>query len=187
MTEYIDIIIYAAFILSGLALIAAVILFFTLNIPGVIRDMRGSLEKRHIEEIRSKNTTAAQRSSAVNVFEEMQQKASQTGRGFSRRSRTGATTSTGGFGATTGSPTTGSPTTDSPIPVTGSPIVDAPAAPAGYDPAPAPAVVEPLEAPISAPDEDEGTVVLKQSSSEASSGFVIIKKLVFVSNQDILE
>lgn len=91
MTDIFDYIMIAAFALSGISLVVSVVLFFNFGIPGVIKDMRGTLEKKQIEEIRTKNTGAAQRSSAVNVFEELQQQA-RPRRADTKRIKVGATT-----------------------------------------------------------------------------------------------
>lgn len=140
-----DYIIIAAFVLSGISLVISVVLFFYFGIPGVIKDMRGSLEKKQIEEIRVKNTDAAHRSSAVSVFEELQQKAKPRS-GNTQRIKIGTTASldTGAKGA----PSAVGSTADE----------------AGGD---------------------YETVVLKQAQ-EASDGFVIEKKLIFVSTTDVL-
>jgi hypothetical protein len=50
-------------------------MFILFRIPTVVKDLRGSLEKKQIEEIRVKNTDKSVRKGSVNVFEELQQKA----------------------------------------------------------------------------------------------------------------
>lgn len=62
-------------VLAGISLVAAVSLFFGLKIPDLIKDMNGTLEQKQIEEIRSKNSSEAQRRGKVNVFEELEKKA----------------------------------------------------------------------------------------------------------------
>ena len=173
MIENIDIIIYTAFILCGVSLTAAVILFFTLNIPSVIKDMRGSLEKRQIEEIRTKNTSASQRSSAANVFEEMQQKADSE-KGYTKRNRVRAVTG----GRSTGSLNTGSISAEkNPSPPSTARTVPA-------DPPVPQARTVPTSAAV---EEDAGTVVLKQNHAGSEPEFFVIKKMVFVCSTDVLE
>lgn len=64
-----------SFICCALFLITSVVLFFAFKIPAVVRDMRGSLEQKQIEEIRIKNTGAAMRKGTANIFEELEEKA----------------------------------------------------------------------------------------------------------------
>lgn len=64
-----------SFVLATIFLITSVVLFFAFKIPSVVKDTRGSLEQKQIEEIRIKNSNAAKRSSAINVFEELESKA----------------------------------------------------------------------------------------------------------------
>ena len=64
-----------AFILCGIFLATSLVLFISFRIPTVIKDMRGTLEKRQIEEIRIKNVDMSARKGSINVFEELQQRA----------------------------------------------------------------------------------------------------------------
>lgn len=64
-----------AFICCGIFLITSIFMFILFRIPTVVKDLRGSLEKKQIEEIRVKNTDKSARKGSVNVFEELQQKA----------------------------------------------------------------------------------------------------------------
>jgi hypothetical protein len=64
-----------SYIFSGGFLITSIILFITLNIKNVIKDVNGSLEQKQIEEIRDKNYKASQLRGKVNVFEELERKA----------------------------------------------------------------------------------------------------------------
>ena len=63
-----------SFICCALFLITSVVLFFAFKIPAVVRDMRGSLEQKQIEEIRIKNTGAAMRKGTANIFVELEEK-----------------------------------------------------------------------------------------------------------------
>lgn len=56
-------------------LIAAIAMFFGYKIPTLWKDMKGTLEQKHIEEIRQKNSDAASQKGKVNVFEELERKA----------------------------------------------------------------------------------------------------------------
>ena len=72
---YVELIEYICFGLSAVCLIVAVILFFRLHIPAVIKDLRGTVEQKQIEKIRDKSSEAAKRNSDMNVFEELERKA----------------------------------------------------------------------------------------------------------------
>lgn len=54
---------------------AAVAMFFGFKIPTLVKDMRGTLEQKQIEEIRSKNSSAIRQRRKVNVFEELERNA----------------------------------------------------------------------------------------------------------------
>lgn len=64
-----------SFICCAVFLITSAVLFFVFKIPYVVKDMRGSLEQKQIEEIRIKNTGAAMRKGTANIFEELEEKA----------------------------------------------------------------------------------------------------------------
>lgn len=64
-----------SYIISGAFLITSIILFITLHIKDVIKDLNGSLEQKQIEEIRLKNNSASKLRGKVNVFEELEKKA----------------------------------------------------------------------------------------------------------------
>lgn len=66
-------IVFAA--LAVVLLIASVVMFFQFHVPELWRDSRGELERRQIEEIRNKNSDAANQRGKVNVFEELEKKA----------------------------------------------------------------------------------------------------------------
>ncbi len=63
-----------SFLCCGVFLIASTVMFFVFRIPNVVKDLRGSLEQKQIEEIRLKNDRAAGRKGSINVFEELEQK-----------------------------------------------------------------------------------------------------------------
>lgn len=65
----------AFFALGGICLVAAVVMFFNFRIPMLIKDMRGSLEKKQIGEIRNKNAMSQHQRNKINVFEELEKNA----------------------------------------------------------------------------------------------------------------
>lgn len=73
--EFWDAFYLVSFALSGLSLIISFVLFFVFKIPTLIRDQKGSLEQKQIEEIRSKNSSASGQRVKINVFEELEKKA----------------------------------------------------------------------------------------------------------------
>lgn len=72
---YLELIEYIFLGLSAVFLILSVFLFFKLSIPSVIKELRGTVGQKQINQIRDKSSEAAKRSSAMNVFEELEKKA----------------------------------------------------------------------------------------------------------------
>lgn len=162
--SYLDYIIIAAFALSFIALVVAIVLFIHYNIPAVIKDLRGNMEQKQVESIRSKSSAASQRSSAANVFEELEANAKPR-RANTRRLKTNTT---GKLDPTTGK----DPTTDKmgrnpfrqSAEAAGRVRNAGGAPPAGANP---------------------GTTVLKKAP--VSGDFVIDKNIVFVSTTTLLQ
>jgi len=73
--EFFNILGWSGLVLSSMFFITAIILFFKLDIRGVIKDKGGMLEQKQIEEIRAKNIEAAQHRGKVDVFEELEKQA----------------------------------------------------------------------------------------------------------------
>ncbi len=168
-SSYFDYIIIAAFALSFIALVVAVILFIHYNIPAVIKDLRVNMEKKQVEKIRSKSFASTQRSSAANVFEELEANAKPR-RATTRRLRTNTTDD---LNASAGK----DPTTDK---MGQAPFSQTPAAnAAGANNA---AVLPPADINASA---NPGTTVLQRAPE--SDDFVIDKNIVFVSTNALLQ
>lgn len=73
-----EILFYSGIICAVLAvalLIASVTMFFKFDVRTLWKDSRGTLERKQIEEIRSKNSSAASRKGKVNVFEDLEKNA----------------------------------------------------------------------------------------------------------------
>lgn len=62
-------------IIAGGFLIASVCMFFGFRIPTLMKEWNGALEQKQIEEIRIKNSAAANQRGKVNVFEDLEKKA----------------------------------------------------------------------------------------------------------------
>lgn len=62
-------------IIASIFFIASIAVFFGFSIPTLLKDQRGSLEQKQIEEIRIKSSAAANQRGKVNVFEELEKKA----------------------------------------------------------------------------------------------------------------
>lgn len=69
---YIELIEYIFLALSVIFLILSVILFFKLRIPSVIRELKGTAGQKQMSQIRDKSIENARRSSAVQVFKELE-------------------------------------------------------------------------------------------------------------------
>lgn len=73
-----DALFYIGIICSVLAvtfLITSVTMFFKFDVRTLWKDSRGTLQRKQIEEIRSKNSSAAGRKGKVNVFEDLEKNA----------------------------------------------------------------------------------------------------------------
>lgn len=62
-------------VLAGILFVVTISMFFGFRIPTLLKDVNGALEQKQIEEIRIKNSSAAQQKGKVNVFEELEKKA----------------------------------------------------------------------------------------------------------------
>ena len=73
-----DALFYIGIICAVLAvtfLITSVTMFFKFDVRTLWKDSRGTLQRKQIEEIRSKNSSAAGRKGKVNVFEDLEKNA----------------------------------------------------------------------------------------------------------------
>lgn len=73
-----EILFYSGIICAVLAvslLVASITMFFKFDVRTLWKDSRGTLERKQIEEIRSKNSSAASRKGKVNVFEDLEKNA----------------------------------------------------------------------------------------------------------------
>ncbi|MCI8371755.1 MAG: hypothetical protein HFI75_05050 [Lachnospiraceae bacterium] len=78
-------------------MVTSVVMFVKFRVPTLWRDSKGTLERSQIEEIRSKNSNAANNHGKVNVFEELEKKA-KVRKGNTQSLNLGTTTSSGSFG-----------------------------------------------------------------------------------------
>lgn len=102
-------------VFAGGFLIASIAMFFSFNIPTLLKETSGALEQKQIEEIRRNSSMAARKRGRVNVFEDLEKKAKVKKNnthslnvgpttGFSKSSGSDVGTSVLGGGAKSGNP-----------------------------------------------------------------------------------